>query len=609
MSDTSANACDAWADAGLVACLFALDPPGFGGVAVRALAGPVRDRWLAAVRKRLPAAMPVRKIPLQITDDRLLGGLDLTATLRAGKPVAERGLLAELEHGVAVLPMAERWTPGMAARLTAVLDRKEVVMERDGFAVRYPVKLGVIALDEGMAEDECVPVALLDRCAFHLDLEGVSLRETDAPVCDADAVASARERLSTVDESDMLVEALCAAAAALGITSIRAVLLAMRVARAAAALAGRSEISDADAAVAGRLVFAPRATILPAEPSAPETTPGADLAEPAAAADESSTMDEETTQSIDPDKSLDELVVNAAKAALPESMLAQLRTNERGLSQGRTSGKSGAARYVARRGRPAGVKKGEPRDGARLNIVETLRAAAPWQQLRRQHGHQGVGPGRTVSRVAVRADDLRINRYKKRTETTTIFVVDASGSSALQRLSEAKGAVELMLADCYVRRDRVALVAFRGDGADLLLPPTRSLVRAKRSLVGLPGGGGTPLAAGIEAAVTLAEAARRRGETPTVILLTDGRANVALDGAPGRGQARDDAQAAARRMRIAGIAALLIDTSPRPRSESAALAAEMGALYLPLPHADANRISQAVDAATRPRSAQRALAS
>jgi magnesium chelatase subunit D len=93
-----------------------------------------------------------------------------------------------------------------------------------------------------------------------------------------------------------------------------------------------------------------------------------------------------------------------------------------------------------------------------------------------------------------------VSRFKQRRETTTIFVVDASGSAALHRLAEAKGAVELLLADCYVRRDRVAMLAFRGKGAELMLPPTRSLVRAKRSLAGLPGGGGTPLAAGMDAA-------------------------------------------------------------------------------------------------------------
>ena len=183
-------------------------------------------------------------------------------------------------------------------------------------------------------------------------------------------------------------------------------------------------------------------------------------------------------------------------------------------------------------------------------------------------------------------------------QTTTLFVVDASGSSALNRLAEAKGAVELLLADCYVRRDRVAVIAFRGKGADLLLPPTRSLARAKRSLAGLPGGGGTPLAAAIDAARELADQISRHGETPIVVLLTDGRGNIARDGGTGRVRAGQDALAAARQMRLAGVAALLLDTSPQPQPSARLLAQEMGATYLPLPYAGAQLLSQAVRAAS-----------
>jgi magnesium chelatase subunit D len=206
----------------------------------------------------------------------------------------------------------------------------------------------------------------------------------------------------------------------------------------------------------------------------------------------------------------------------------------------------------------------------------------------------GSGGGEVL--VEVRQDDFRITRYKQRSETTTIFVVDASGSAALHRLAEAKGAVELLLADCYVRRDRVAMVAFRGPGAELLLPPTRSLVRAKRSLAGLPGGGGTPLAAGIDAAVELADGVQRRGGTPVVVLLTDGRANVSREGIGGRAQAAEDALASARAFRVADLKALVVDMSPRPRPDAEKLAHEMGAVYLPLPHADAAALSGAVQA-------------
>ena len=237
------------------------------------------------------------------------------------------------------------------------------------------------------------------------------------------------------------------------------------------------------------------------------------------------------------------------------------------------------------------MRRGELRAGAKLNVIETLRAAAPWQPLRRREAAAGDG---TQPRILIRKDDFRISRFKQRSETTTIFVVDASGSAALHRLAEAKGAVELLLADCYVRRDQVALIAFRGSAAELLLPPTRSLARAKRSLAGLPGGGGTPLAAGLDAAFALADLIRRKGQTPTVILLTDGRANIARDGGQGRPRAEEDAMNAARqfgRRRCQGRAGRYLAAAG---SLGEQFAREMGARYLPLPHADATTLSKAV---------------
>ncbi len=175
-----------------------------------------------------------------------------------------------------------------------------------------------------------------------------------------------------------------------------------------------------------------------------------------------------------------------------------------------------------------------------------------------------------------------------------MFAVDASGSSAFARLGEAKGAVELLLAEAYARRDHVALVAFRGTGAEVLLPPTRSLVQTKRRLAALPGGGATPLAAGLRAALGVAAAGAARGMTPTLVLLTDGRANVALDGSVDRAAAAADALALARTARTG---ALVIDTGARPERALATLAAALGAPYVPLPKADARRLSAAIGAA------------
>ena len=148
-----------------------------------------------------------------------------------------------------------------------------------------------------------------------------------------------------------------------------------------------------------------------------------------------------------------------------------------------------------------------------------------------------------------------------------------------------------------MRRDSVAVIGFRGDLAELLLPPTRSLARAKRALAELPGGGGTPLATALDAARELAQAVRRRGDTPLVVVLSDGRANVARDGTPGRPRAEADALVAARAWRDTSATVLFVDTSPQPTDKARALAAALGARYLPLPHADARQVSSVVQAA------------
>jgi magnesium chelatase subunit D len=571
-----------WTDAVRVAALLAVDAAGLGGAWVRALPGAAREHWLQALRAGLPANTPWRRAPLHIADDRLLGGLDLTATLAAGRPIAERGLLAEADGGVVVLPMAERLAPSAAARIAMVLDSGEVVLERDGLAQRLHARFGIVALDERMDHDDPVAHALLDRVAFHLDLTAVSARDTLPLSIDEITLAQARARLARVRVDEQTVAALTTTAAALGIGSLRAPLLALRAARVLAALDGKEVVGARHAAEAARLVLAPRATQLPTDE--PDSAPAEDgNPPPPAGQGEHDAAD---------DAPLDDVVLAAAQAAIPPGLLARL-VGDRPRTPARGQGRAGALQASRLRGRPVGTRRGELRAGVRLNVVATLRAAAPWQPLRRN----SALPGRQA-RISVRPDDFRITRTKQHRQTTTIFVVDASGSQALHRLAEAKGAVELLLADCYVRRDRVALVVFRGQGAEIVLPPTRSLVRAKRSLAGLPGGGGTPLAAGLEVAAELADALARRGDTPVVVLLTDGRANVARDGRGGREAALEDAQRAARVLRGRGHAALLLDTSPRPDAQAAAIADELGARYVPLPRADAHALSRAVLAAS-----------
>lgn len=570
-----------WSDAVTAAAILAIDPPGCG-VLLRSRAGPVRERWLALLREALPPDTPLRNCPVQIGDARLLGGLDLDATLRSGRPVAARGLLAEADGGIVVMAMAERMERGATAHLSTAMDTGEVRVERDGLSLCEATHFGVVALDEGL-EDEGAPLALRDRLAIHLDLDALAWRDAEQFDIAREDISAARTRLASLQPTTQQIEAVCRAASALGIASLRAPMQTLRVARAAAALEGNDVIEDDDIALAARLVLAPRATIVPQA----DETPPAPPPEPPDPPDNKDRNDDQPPADID--RALDDVILAAAAAAIPADILAALRAGAL-RTRASSGGASGALQASKLRGRPAGARRGALRRGGKLNLIETLRAAAPWQRLRRD-----ADPVPS-QRLRIRSDDIRITRFKQRSETATIFVVDASGSAALHRLAEAKGAVELLLADCYVRRDQVALIAFRGTIAELLLPPTRSLARAKRSLAGLPGGGGTPLASALDAALLLADGVRRKGQTPSIVLLTDGRANIARDGAQGRERAGEDATKAAKALRGAGFASVLVDTSPRPGPAGAALAADMGARYLPLPHADAAALSNAVRA-------------
>jgi magnesium chelatase subunit D len=499
-------------------------------------------------------------MPLGVGDDRLLGGLDIAATLTAGRPVMAAGLLAEVASGVLVVAMAERVSAFSAGRVGAALDAGA------GFAV--------VALDEGLS-DEAPPKTLLERLAFTVGEAGLPGIDEEWP--ERALVLEARGALARVKISDAVFEQVCGLAAAFGVESVRACLFAVRAAMGAGGWAGRQAVEAGDVEVAARLVLVPRATRMPraaeeeqddSPPEPPEPEPG-------------------ETQKAEEQKPLEDSVAAAAKAVLPPELLAALAGAMGPRRMARGAGQAGKTNSP-KRGRPAGSRRGQLGRGERLSLIETLRAAAPWQRLR----VPAVG-----QKIVVKADDFRVKKFKEQARTVAIFAVDASGSSAVNRLAEAKGAIQLLLADCYVRRDEVALIAFRGKGAEVLLPPTHALARAKRSLSGLPGGGPTPLASGIDAARVMAESERRAGKLPLLVVLTDGGANVSRSGAPGRAAAGADAMAAAQGCRVQGLSALVVDTAPRPQKFVAALAGEMGARYLALPYADAGRLSAAVQAA------------
>ena len=282
------------------------------------------------------------------------------------------------------------------------------------------------------------------------------------------------------------------------------------------------------------------------------------------------------------------MVVDAALADIAgiELAITAIRSNSR-LSS--SHGKSGERRNKARRGRVLGLRDRPPFPDARPDITATLRAAAPWQAIRRaERKAKGLAE---LDRVILQTSDFRYRHYQDRSESAIIFAVDASGSTAMDRLGEAKGAVELLLADCYSQRHHVALVAFRGIAAETLLAPTRSLVRAKRSLQALPGGGTTPLASGLKRATELALAARGKGQTPLLVIISDGSGNIDLDGSPGRAKAHDDTMHIARLIAGHKINSMVIDIGRRGAAKGQPLAKAMGAEYKPLPYASARAMS------------------
>jgi magnesium chelatase subunit D len=549
---------DRWAAARQALCLLAIDPVGLQGLTVRARSGPARQAFIDLL-PCLP--LPRRKIHPTISDEQLFGGIDLGSTLAAEKVVYHQGL-AEFPCAL-VLTMAERTGPDLAAKLAQLLDADK------GHCL--------IMLDEGAEEGETAPRALAERIAFHIDLDGITAAEVDAHPPDHEGLHRARNSLPHISAGAADIAALVTLAARFGIDSLRAPLLALRAARAHAALNQRNLISPEDLAVAVSLVYPSRATLVPGEDdqTPPDDSPPSPDDQP------------QDAESQDPGAAIpDDMLIDAVRALLPAHVLDRIEpaAASRGASG---SGGAGARRKGNRRGRPLPPRPGRLDGTSRIDLVATLRAAAPWQPLRRKSSPHATG-------LLIRPSDIRLKRYEEMSDRLLIFVVDASGSAAMSRLGEAKGAVELLLAEAYARRDHVALIAFRGTTADILLPPTRSLVQTKRRLAALPGGGGTPLAAGLQAASELAIQARGRGLSPTLAILTDGRANIALDGGSDRITAASDAITLARLIRAQGIPGIVLDMSNRPQDTLRDLAVQMGTPYVPLPRADAKRLSAAI---------------
>lgn len=609
--------------------------PALAGVAIAATVGSGKSTLARAFAALLPEDAPFVELPVNVTEDRLLGGLDLEATLTTGARVIERGLLAHAHGGVLYVDGLNLLDSSVVAHLMEVMTNGVVRVEREGLSAVHPARFVLVGTyDPGDGE---VQRSLLDRIGLivpfapqtdlHLRAEVVRrnhlrrnggaeqaspaayLRLRGEAVDDETQmlramIADARVRLPQVHIQDEQVQALIQTALSLGVEGNRADVFAVQAALAKAALDGRDGVDDDDLRLAVRLVLLPRATRLPEADERRETkdeqTRG--RGDPGNLED----RDESNAAAEPRNEQLEALLMSAAEAELPKDVLNLPFVLQR---RGR-SGSRGAA-LNNRRGRFVRAVEGDPR-GNRIALLQTLMAAAPWQRLRRieseklkiEKGLSGKAFSILNSQFSIRPEDVRVKRFRDKAGMLYIFAVDASGSMAINRMREAKGAAIRLLQDAYVHRDQVALIAFRGRRAQVLLQPSQSVERAKRELDVLPTGGGTPLASALLTAWQLAQQARGRGITQaTLVLMTDGRANVSLGsresevggGTPvDKAELQREIQQLAALLRADGIHAIVIDTQANylSRGEAPKLAEWLGGRYVYLPNARAEQITK-----------------
>ncbi|MFZ9177186.1 MAG: VWA domain-containing protein [Burkholderiaceae bacterium] len=586
----------------LALCAFLAQPARYGGILIRsARPGPVRQAFEALLRRMVnvsdtASGLRLARLPASTPSETLRPSLDVVQTLAAREPIYDPGWIDCHRDCIVLVSMAERIEPALAQELAQALDQRRLLL---------------VLLEESVGDEPGVPPILFDRMPLVVVQDRLLPPEqsTDEWVRQLEQViqawpVSAHGRLEL--SSDQW-RRLAAIASVLDIPSLRPLLatgrLAIDLTRQASPRARKVSDERVDQALVAGLV--------PHARRWPEQVPdqGNDDQQPSAEASESDDpghshdQPQETDQSQAPVQGAleqssthhqnqqdhhDQQAVEAALVDLQRGLLGAYgmgpRRPMRSGQARREGGRAGQRSWHPSRGRRLRVtawKRGQP--ARQLAWVKVLERALPLQDMRRR-----VSP--SEDRLLLMPSDLRIWRRQHRRPLTTIFLVDASGSMAATRLAEAKGAVQTLLAECYVRRDQVALMSFGGQGVRVNLPPTRSLVAAKRALTALPGGGASPVAAGLQAVIRLVDRLAQQGEDATIVVLSDGRANVCLDGEVNRTLAGQQAQRAARALASQALRAIWIDASPRPEQAAQVLAHAMAADYYPLPFASASQI-------------------
>ena len=558
-----------WDRASLCAVLATASPHLFGGLLMRAGRGPVLSAWIDLLDAIQPDHVRPMTLPATVTADRLHKSLSVAQSLSEGRPIFQSGLLEQARGRALIIHGIERIRPGVAAAIAA---------EMEDASKNKDQSLTVIAIDESRDIAEPISSALAERLAFRVDLNGLRLQDIGAETTSVSDVLRVREQIHTSEATDDDLTSLASACAGLGVSSMRVPIFCLHAAQGLAALDRRAVVSAEDIALACQLVLPGRGQVLPepANPSEPEQTQQ-DPGEPPERSD-AEAGDEESSGA-----SMAEQIIQAVASAPVQLTDPSSRKSTRGRAG--ISGRSGAHVIALDRGRPDRPIRGQIGRG-RIDLLATLRAAAPLQPSRR--GSQ------SEAGLRVRKSDLRIKRFKRRRQSSVIFVVDASGSAAMHRMAEAKGAVERLLSQCYARRDLVSLISFAGEQATLVLPPSRSLVRARRQISDLAGGGATPLAHALVEAYKLARAEHERGRSPFLVFLTDGRGNMTLEGAADRTASAEQAARLAKTLIRDQFPSVFFDTSRRPDPRTRRLSDDLGAQYQFLPTADGDTVSRVV---------------